>query len=98
MEKQLNSDEGKKLPDAQKTEIQKQVDEFKQLLKDEKIDELKEKISMLKKASEAMAKQFQEQQRPEDEIPKTDQKFSEGSATEAEVVEEVPPTDKDKKN
>lgn len=98
LEKQLKSEESKKLPDNQKVEIQKQVDEIKQLLKDEKMEALKQKIDALKKASEAITKHFQEQKRTAEEVPETNQKFTEQTATEAEVVEEADESKKNKKN
>ncbi|WP_391592168.1 Molecular chaperone protein DnaK [[Mycoplasma] cavipharyngis] len=90
LSKQLESKEAEKLSAEQKTEVTKQVDELKQLLKDEKYDELKTKIDLLKKVSEQMAQQFmqqqaaQNQQRTPEDIPEKD-----ADLNEAEIVEEV---------
>ncbi|MDQ0513604.1 molecular chaperone DnaK [Mycoplasmoides fastidiosum] len=92
LEKQLESEDAQKLSEEQKAEAKKQVDEMKELLKAEKYDELKTKMDVLKKASEAMAQQFNQARTPED-IPE-----SEPDISQAEVVEEVTEEVKEEKS
>jgi molecular chaperone DnaK len=57
MEKSLNDEKSKDTPAEQKETVKKQLEEFKTLLKDEKFDELKERLD----AFDAMANQFAQQ-------------------------------------
>lgn len=69
----LESEEGKKADAKQKEETQKQIDELEKLLKEEKYDELKTKIDQF----EAMASQFAEAMKKQQEDKKTENKESE---------------------
>lgn len=82
LEKQLSGEDAAKLKDEEKAQAQKEVDELKQLIKDEKIDELKTKLTQLKQVSEMLAKQFQQNKQGP-----TDEAVPENNVQEAEVVE-----------
>lgn len=69
----LESEEGKKADAKQKEETQKQIDELEKLLKEEKYDELKTKIDQF----EAMASQFAEAMKKQQEEKQTENKDSE---------------------
>lgn len=66
----LESEEGKKADAKQKEEIQKQIDELEKLLKEEKYDELKNKVNQF----EAMASQFAEAMKKSENAKKDDTK------------------------
>lgn len=56
MKTSLNSEEGKKMDEAKKQEMQKEIDNIEKMLKEEKWEELKNKIAQI----EAIASQFSE--------------------------------------
>lgn len=78
-------EQGDKADKKQKEEAEKQIEELKKLLADNKIDELKKKLDEIEKAAAAFAEQFKNQQQAQPEAKKA--KDSKDDVVEADVKE-----------
>ena len=89
-EKAMNDEKAKSLPQDQRDAAQKQVDELKTLLKEEKWDELKTKLDQFDQAMQQFAQYAQQSQ--QGQAPK--QEDSSTSGTQEVKVEEDDPSKK----
>lgn len=78
-------EQGDKADKKQKEEAEKQIEELKKLLADNKTDELKKKLDEIEKAAAAFAEQFKNQQQAQPEAKKA--KDSKDDVVEADVKE-----------
>lgn len=78
-------EQGDKADKKQRKEAEKQIEELKKLLADNKTDELKKKLDEIEKAAAAFAEQFKNQQQAQPEAKKA--KDSKDDVVEADVKE-----------